>query len=164
MIKRTLMILLAMATVASSTNAAPPNRLNVQQRNTLYKIVEAYLRENVNDPSKLDIVAWYVPVPLKPAYRWTGGHDPAVKRSGHVGPGGWRAINRTGWAVPCKYRASNALGAVMIGTGVFCVSGGHVILVYKQNDFSPIRPLRRQDPHTQQFMDLFNRAIRSKRL
>ena len=159
MIKRTLLILLAMATIASLTNAAP-KRLSVQQRNKLYKIVEAYLRENVNDPSKLDIVAWYVPVPLKPAYRWTGGHAPDVKRSGHIGPGGWRAINLMGWAVRVKYRASNALGAVTIGTGVFCVSGGRVVRVYKKDDFSPVRPLQRQDPYTQQFLNLLPRALR----
>lgn len=160
MIKRTLLILLAMAIVASSTNAAP-KRLTVQHKK-LFAIVTAYLEESVNDARRLDIVAWYVPVlPLKPAYRWTGGYgQPEVKRSGYVGYLGWRAINRTGWAVCCKYRGSNGFGAVMIETKVFFVSGGRVIRHCEKADFSPIRPRRRQDPHTQQFLNLLPRALR----
>lgn len=159
MIKRTLLILLAMATVASSINAAP-KRLSMQHKK-VFAIVTAYLEENVNDARRLDIVAWYVPVlPLKPAYRWTGGPGDPFKRMGAIAPGCWRAINRTGWAVCCKYRASNAFGAVVIETKVFFVSGGRVIRVLKKADFSPIRPRQREDPHTQQFLNLLPRALR----
>ncbi len=132
---------------------AQPNRLGA------HAAIEAFLKENVNDPSRLSIVRFGKKlVSTAGAYKWMGGWTYRDwKPMGVVQKGLWEPIGRKGVAVAVRYRATNRLGALVLDDKVFCVSGGVVFDWMELDDFHPTRPQKRSDPLTDQFLNLRNK-------
>lgn len=117
--------------------------------------VEAFLEQSVNDPSRLKIARIGKPVSTAGAYKWMGHWTYDLeKHAGLVGKSLWEPIGHRGFAVAVRYRATNALGALVLDDKVFCISGGAVFDWMEVNDFHPTRPKRRSDPMTDAFMKL----------
>ena len=125
-------------------------------RAAVHAAVKAYLKANVNDPRRLEIVSISKRrVSTDKAYKWMGGRTRRDwKPLGVVQKGFWEPIGRKGWAVAVRFRATNRLGALVLADKVFCISGGVVFDWMNLGDFHPTRPKRRSDPLTDAFMKL----------
>ena len=136
---------------------APAKRQAEPNRSTIRAAVEAFLKENVNDPKRLKIARISKPVSTASAYKWMGGTSRSMldwKPLGVVRKGFWEPIGREGSAVAVRFRATNALGALVLDDKVFCISDGVVFDWMEIEDFRPTRPKRRSDPATDEFMNL----------
>ena len=136
--------------------AKPVKRRVEPNQFAIRAVVEAFLKENANDPSKVEIARISRKlVPTAGAYKWMGGWAlKDWKPLGVVQKGLWEPIGRRGVAVAVRYRTTNRLGALVVYDKVFCVSGGVVFDWMKVGDFHPARPQKRSDPLTDQFMHL----------
>ena len=138
--------------------AKPVKRRVGPNRFTIRAVVEAFLKEHANDPSKVKVARISKKlVSTAGAYKWMGGHtwrDNEEKHAGIVQKGCWQPIGRRGVAVAVRYRATNRLGALVVDDKVFCIFGGVVFDWMKVGDFHPTRPQKRSDPLTDQFMRL----------
>lgn len=99
------------------------------------KAVRAYLMENANDASKLEIVKFGEPVPLEKCRVWAHSFDPpnVFKPLKPEDEHFWPRPKSQGVAILCKYRATNKAGALQINEHVFLVSDGMVIEMLKPN-------------------------------
>ena len=148
-----IVLIVALLAGGQALSAEPrwkPTRLAV------HAAVEAYLKANVNDPRRLEIVRISKELaPTARAYKFKGGwmyRD--ERRVGIVQKGLWEPIGRRGWAVAVRFRATNRLGALVLADKVFCISGGVVFDWMNLGDFKPTRPKKRSDPFTDAFMKL----------
>ena len=125
-------------------------------RFAVHAAVEAFLKANVNDPRRLEIVRISKKLaPTAGAYKWMGGRAYRdYKPLGVVRKGFWEPIGRRGWAAAVRFRATNKLGALVLADKVFCFSGGVVFDWMNLSDFHPTRPKKRSDPFTDAFMKL----------
>ncbi len=111
--------------------AKPVKRRVEPNQFAIRAVVEAFLKENANDPSKVQIARISKKlVSTAGAYKWMGGHtwrDNEERHAGIVMKGLWEPIGRRGVAVAVRYRATNRLGALVVYDQVFCIAGGVVI-------------------------------------
>ena len=171
-------IVLIIALLVGGQALAQTRRQAQPSRAAVHAAVESYLKANVNDPRRLEIVrisrsyvstamglSWSLSgirstagakrVPTATAYKWMGGRAYRdYKPLGVVRKGFWEPIGRKGWAVGVRFRATNKLGALVLADKVFCISGGVVFDWMNLGDFHPTRPKKRSDPLTDAFMKL----------
>jgi len=142
--------------LAQTNKAGRDKRQAKPSRFIVHAAVEAYLKADVNDPRRLEIVNISKRrVSTAKAYKWMGGRAYREwKPMGVVRKGFWEPIGRKGWAVAVRFRATNRLGALVLDDKVFCISGGVVFDWIAIKDFHPTRPQRRSDPLTDQFLKL----------
>ena len=132
-------------TVPPAASAAPIVA-NAAYETTITK----YLRANVNDADKLEIVGFTQPVSLDTALIWTGGADSDFKP---LDNDLWAPVRVKGVGVPCKFRATNGLGAKILTESVFLLNeAGAVFKVVSASDFRTERPKMKSNPFVDQFL------------
>jgi hypothetical protein len=118
-------------------------------------IVTDFLKENVNDSSKLEIVKVTGPIATSDAYYWDGGNNEEhleAKPLGWIAPGFWVPVNAKCMALLVKYRSSNTVGAMVLQVRVFCIDQQrNVIRSVPLDDFSIHKPQQKQDPISEEF-------------
>jgi hypothetical protein len=119
--------------------------------------VRAWLKDNVNDPSRLSIVSATKPFSLDGWRQWAG----------DVGDRDLKSYNTVLWVpmkpgltgIAIKYRTANGLGALILRSDVFILDGrGEVTGAISAEDIrSPQRSAAAptEDPFTKAFMDAF---------
>lgn len=125
------------------------------------KVVFEYLRQNVNDTSKLEIVAVGQPIDLAKCFLWTGGEGSEDFR--FMDSSLWKPANRPGVAVAVKFRATNAFGALRVQEQVFLISPqGQVITHCDPENVRTSRPAVKKDPSWDEF-DMIGGEARRRR-
>jgi len=115
-------ILIAALLAVASTSAAA-DKLTQE---TAEASVTKYLQENVNDPAKLSIVA-FGGADLSQCSLWIGPEDYTRDERDQY-PDYFKPAKHKGWAIICKYRASNALGAIVLNEQGFILNeSGRVV-------------------------------------
>lgn len=105
------------AVIRVGGDAAPGREVDHKQ------LVTKYLEETTNDPEKLSIVSISEPVDLNRVSTFRQG----LRDSDRDAPPAWEAVQIGGVAVGVKFRAANAVGAVVRADGVVLISGGAVV-------------------------------------
>ena len=126
------------------------------------KVVSAYLSQNVNDASKLEIVSVGQAIDLAKCFLWTGGEGTEDFRfmDSHL----WAPVKRPGIAVTVKFRATNAFGALRVHENVFLISlhDGKVFYFCDPENVRTSRPSVKKDPSWDEFDMIGEEAKRSR--
>ena len=151
---------------AAADKAATKDAEKVLSKSAAETVVTDYLKENTNDPSKLQIVKVGDPLPLSTAYWWDSdarreNYSADIKAMGLIENGYWQPIGSKGTAIPVKFRATNALGALVLTEKVFCINEKkEVVKTVAVQDFSPTKPQQKADPITEQFDEMARQAAK----
>jgi hypothetical protein len=121
--------------------------------------VKAHLQENTNDPKKLSFVKFGEPVPANSLEVF---RDEMYEDDFRIAPETWKPIPNAIAAVQLKYRAANALGAVVISEEVFFLDkSGAVVDARKTQNVRTVG--KRTEPETDPFLESFNNQFSGKK-
>jgi hypothetical protein len=113
-------------------------------------IVRAHLKANVNDASRLEVVSFGKPIDATSCVVWVGGREDEDAKG--LDTALWQPVRTPGVAVECKYRAANAVGALILRSDTFFIGeDGAVFKVCRAQDVRTSRPELKTDPHLDEF-------------
>jgi hypothetical protein len=117
--------------------------------------VKVYIRENCNDPDKLEFVSIGKSISLAECLWYSEefyGDDDDARRAAIA----WLRFKDPGVAVIAKYRTANVIGAKVLVEEVYLLNQkGEITSTLKPKNFRTTPPKKAADPFTEGFLDQF---------